>query len=624
MGSAFVAAALFHGVRSRIMLEIAPTCRIVLLDDLTASRIAAGEVVERPASALKELVENAIDSGATRIDVDWESAGTLLLHVGDNGHGMTAEEAALSLQRHATSKIRTAEDLDGVSTLGFRGEALPSIASVSHLRLLTATDGGDAVEVRVSGGVIEDVFTAVRTRGTDIWVHNLFYNQPARSKFLKSLTTENAQCMEIVSRLAIAHPGIAFSVTVDGREAIRTSGTGRLDETVAEVLGAAVARELVPVRAEAEGVTVYGFVSRPTLSRPTRAGQSFWVNRHPVSNRVLLHGFDAGYRAVLPTDRHPYCVLLVDAAPGLVDVNVHPRKADVRFQREQAVHSAVYHAVRDGLLAADLKPGFDTEPLLPAPGFGELHPILPFQTGGGPTFLAPAPIPSSGPLPTRDALEIEPDEDDPFAQPPTPAAPQTPQPQAPLQKPFRVLGQIQNTFLVVEGERGLMLVDQHVAHERVLYEELERQMASGSAEQQRLLLPMTVKLEPREVAAWTLHRTALTQAGFEMEEFGPDAVLIRAVPALLAPRFGDRDFRDLLNDLAEGGAVGQRDDLRDHILSTASCKAAVKAGMPLQPEEMAGLMEALFKTTNPYLCPHGRPIILHLSVDELMKRFQRA
>lgn len=623
MGSAFVAAAFLHGVGSRIMLETPPICRIVLLDDLTASRIAAGEVVERPASALKELVENAIDSGATRIDVDWDSAGTLLLHVSDNGHGMTAEEAALSLQRHATSKIRTSDDLDGVSTLGFRGEALPSVASVSHLRLLTATDSGDAVEVRVSGGVIEDVFSAVRSRGTDIWVHNLFYNQPARGKFLKSLTTENAQCMEIVSRLAIAHPGIGFRVTVDGREAIRTSGTGRLDETVAEVLGAAVARELVPVRAEGDGVTVSGFVSRPALTRPTRAGQSFWVNRHPVSNRVLLHGFDAGYRAVLPTDRHPYCVLLVDVAPGLVDVNVHPRKADVRFQREQAVHSAVYHAVRDGLLAADLKPGFDTEPLLPAPGFGELHPILPFQAGVGPVFVAPAPFPASGPLPIRDTRESE--DDDPFAE--TTAATSQPPPapvQAPIQKPFRVLGQIQNTFLVVEGERGLMLVDQHVAHERVLYEELERQMASGAAEQQRLLLPMTVTLEPREVAAWTLHRNALTQAGFEMEEFGPDAVLIRAVPALLAPRFGDRDFRDLLNDLAEGGAVGQRDDLRDRILSTASCKAAVKAGMPLQPEEMAGLMEALFKTTNPYLCPHGRPIILHLSVDELMKRFQRA
>jgi DNA mismatch repair protein MutL len=622
MGAAFDAAAFLHAVCCPLMPETLLPCRILLLDDLTASRIAAGEVVERPASALKELVENAIDAGATRIDVDWESAGTQFLHVGDNGIGMTAEEAALSLQRHATSKIRTADDLDTVSTLGFRGEALPSIASVSHLRLLTATEGGEALELRASGGVIEDVFSAVRSRGTDIWVHNLFYNQPARSKFLKSLTTENAQCMEIVSRLAISHPGIAFRVTVDGREAIRTSGTGRLDETVAEVMGASVARELVPIHAETDGISVSGFVSRPTLTRPTRAGQSFWVNRHPVSNRVLLHGFDAGYRAVLPTDRHPYCVVMVNVAPGLVDVNVHPRKADVRFQREQAVHSAVYHAVRDGLLAADLKPGFDTEPLLPAPGFGELHPILPFQ-GEAPVFLSPPPMPASGPLPTR--VEREPDDDDPFAEPASPAAqPATVPNAAPLQRPYRVLGQIQNTFLVVEGERGLMLVDQHVAHERVLYEELERQMDSGSAEQQRLLIPMTVTLEPREIAAWTLHRNALTQAGFEMEEFGPDAVLIRAVPALLAPRFGDRDFRDLLNDLAEGGSVGQRDDLRDHILSTASCKAAVKAGMALQPEEMTGLMEALFKTSNPYLCPHGRPIILHLSVDELMKRFQRA
>ncbi|HEY3414529.1 MAG TPA: DNA mismatch repair endonuclease MutL [Armatimonadota bacterium] len=612
------------------MIETIESCRIVLLDDLTASRIAAGEVVERPASAVKELVENAIDAGATRIDVEWEASGTKMLHVGDNGHGMNPQEAALSLQRHATSKIRTAEDLDTVLTLGFRGEALPSIASVSHLRLVSCADGGEAVELRASGGEIEDVFHTVRERGTDVWVHNLFYNQPARGKFLKSLTTENAQSMEIVSRLAIAHPEIAFRVTVDGREAMRTSGSGRIDETVAEVLGAAVAREFVPIRAETDEVKVTGFVSRPTLTRPTRAGQSFWVNRHPVSNRVLLHGFDAGYRAVLPTDRHPYCVIMVDVPPGLVDVNVHPRKADVRFQREQAIHSAVYHAVRDGLLAADLKPGFDTEPLLPAPGFGEMHPLLPFQ-GAPLSFTPPPPAPTASLMPVQRADDDDrlDEETDPFAgtTPQADAAPPAPETATPtpISKPFRVLGQIQNTFLVVEGERGLMLVDQHVAHERVLYEELDRQMSSGAPEQQHLLLPLTVTLEPREFAAWNLHHDALTTAGFEMEEFGPEAVLIRAVPALLAARFSERDFRDLLNDLAEGGAVGQRNhDLRDHILSTASCKAAIKAGAPLQPEEMAGLMEALFKTANPYLCPHGRPIILHLSVDELMKRFQRA
>lgn len=612
------------------MTETIESCRIVLLDDLTASRIAAGEVVERPASALKELVENAIDAGATRIDVDWEASGTKMLHVGDNGHGMTPQETALSIQRHATSKIRSAEDLDTVVTLGFRGEALPSIASVCHFRLVSST-GGEAVELRASGGEIEDVFSTVRERGTDVWVHNLFFNQPARGKFLKSLTTENAQSMEIVSRLAIAHPEIAFRVTVDGREAMRTSGSGRTDETVAEVLGPAVAREFVPIRSETDDVRVTGFVSRPTLTRPTRGGQSFWVNRHPVNNRVLLHGFDAGYRAVLPTDRHPYCVIMVEVPPGLVDVNVHPRKADVRFQREQAIHSAVYHAVRDGLLAADLKPGFDTEPLLPAPGFGEMHPLLPFQ-GVPLTFTPPPPMPTTTLMPVQRADDEDrlDEEVDPFERPgvrpsPSPEAPEPPPSPTPLSKPFRVLGQIQNTFLVVEGERGLMLVDQHVAHERVLYEELDRQMASGAPEQQHLLLPLTVTLEPREFAAWNSHRDALTTAGFEMEEFGPEAVLIRAVPALLAARFSERDFRDLLNDLAEGGAVGQRNhDLRDHILSTASCKAAIKAGAPLQPEEMAGLMEALFKTANPYLCPHGRPIILHLSVDELMKRFQRA
>lgn len=617
------------------MLETTESSRIVLLDAHTASRIAAGEVVERPASVLKELVENAIDAGATRIDVAWEASGTRLLHVSDNGSGMSPEEAVLSIQRHATSKIRSADDLDGIRTLGFRGEALPSIASVSHFRMVTGTDNAVAVEMRVQGGEIEDVFTAVRERGTDVWVHNLFYNQPARSKFLKSLTTENAQNMEIVSRLAMAHPGVAFRVTVDGREALQTSGTNRWDETVAEVLGPGVARELVPVRAEGDDVRVHGFVSRPSLTRPTRAGQHFWVNRHPVSNRVLLHGFDAGYRAILPTDRHPYCVLFIEISPHAVDVNVHPRKADVRFQREQAVHSAVYHAVRDGLLAADLKPGFDTEPLLPAPGFGDVHPLLPLTHPGVPTFSPPDPRFSPPTLPPVSAgppaSRLEHDPDDPFEETPVPSSTtrepvpeQSPAPPVPLPRPFRVLGQVQNTFLVVEGERGLMLVDQHVAHERVLYEELGRQMASGQPETQHLLIPLSIQLEPLEMAAWTNNKPALEKAGFEIEAFGAESVLIRSVPALLARRFNEKSFRDLLTDLAEGGCVGQRDELRDHILSTAACKAAVKAGDPLEPEEMTGLMEALFRSTNPYLCPHGRPIILHLSVDELLKRFGRA
>jgi DNA mismatch repair protein MutL len=603
------------------MLEAPPKCRIVLLDDLTASRIAAGEVIERPASALKELVENALDAGATRIEAEWRASGTEMMRVSDNGQGMTADEAVMALQRHATSKIRSADDLQTVTTLGFRGEALPSVASVCHFRLVSCAEGADAVEVRVAGGEIEDVFAAVRERGTDVFIHNLFFNQPARAKFMKSLTTENAQNVEIITRLALAHPDVAFTAASDGREVLRTSGSGRADEAMAEALGAAVAREMVPVRAQSDEILVHGYVSRPTLSRPTRAGQNFWVNRHPVSNRVLLHGFDSGYRAVLPMDRHPYCVLFVELPPHTVDVNVHPRKADVRFQREQAAHSAVYHAVRDGLLAADLKPGFDTEPLLPAPGFGEMHPLLPLNGGTSPTFTAPV-IPAQPshayPTPTHEG-NGEGAGDGPAAPSPAPA------PQAPaLPRPFRILGQVQNTFLVVEGERGLMLVDQHVAHERVLYEELGRQMDSDEPDRQRLLIPMTITLEPRERAAWETHRASLSRAGFEMEDFGADAVLLRSVPALLARRFTERAFRDLLNDLAEGGSVGERDDLRDHIIATAACKASVKAGDPLEPEEMTGLMDALFKTTNPYLCPHGRPIILHLSVDELMKRFHRA
>lgn len=610
------------------MQDQTPPCRIVVLDEHTASRIAAGEVIERPASALKELIENALDAGATRIEAEWKASGTELLRVSDNGHGMTDVEAATAIQRHATSKIRTADDLHTVTTLGFRGEALPSIASVSHFRLVTSADGETAVELRASGGEVEDLFATVRGRGTDIFIHDLFFNQPARAKFLKSLTTENAHNVETVTRLALAHPDVAFRAVADGREVLRTSGSGRMDETIAEALGPNVAREMVPVQSINNEIRVHGFVSRPSLTRPTRAGQSFWVNRHPVSNRVLLHGFDAGYRAILPTDRHPYCVLFVEAPPHTVDVNVHPRKADVRFQREQAAHSAVYHAVRDGLLAADLKPGFEVEPLLPAPGFGDAHPLLPMSSSDPrPTFLPPAPEP----LRPVGGVSSSADAEDPFADaapadaPAAEAGAQTAPPPAPrVEKPFRVLGQVQNTFLVVEGERGLMLVDQHVAHERVLYEELGRQMASGDPERQRLLLPLTVTLEPAEVAAFETNRASLERAGFEVEAFGPDAVLIRSVPALLARRFTDRAFRDLLNDLAEGGAVGQRDELRDHILSTAACKASVRAGDPLEPEEMAGLMEALFRTTNPYLCPHGRPIILHLSVEELMKRFQRS
>lgn len=608
------------------MTEALQTGRIVILDEATASRIAAGEVVERPASVLKELIENAIDAGATRIEVEWEAAGTRMMRVSDNGSGMSPAEAVASLQRHATSKIRSADDLETLTTLGFRGEALPSIASVSHFRIVTRTEGDVAAEVLVAGGVVEDVLEAVREPGTDVWVHNLFYNQPARAKFLKSVTTEHASCLETVSRMALAHGHVAFRAIADGREVLQTSGSGRAEETVAEVLGAAVAREMVPVHGVNEDVIVHGFVSRPTLTRPTRGGQHFWVNRHPVSNRVLLHGFDAGYRAVLPTDRHPWCVLFVEIPPRSVDINVHPRKADVRFRREQTVHSAVYHAVRDGLLSANLKPGFDLEPLMPAPGTGEPFPLLPLPPQERPAFLPPEPGPgASAPLSAVEpAAPLAPDAADPFVSGED-AADVAPPAAAPRGgSTFRVLGQIQNTFIVVEGERGLMLVDQHVAHERVLYEELGRQMAAGEAERQHLLIPLSVKLDAGEMASFDNNREALARAGFEIEAFGPDDVLIRSVPALLAARFHERSFRDLLHDLAEGGTVGQRNDIREHILSTAACKASVKAGDPLEPEEMTGLMEALFRTSNPYLCPHGRPIILHLSVDELLKRFGRA
>ncbi|MEZ0327114.1 MAG: DNA mismatch repair endonuclease MutL [Fimbriimonas sp.] len=589
---------------------------IRLLDPHTVNQIAAGEVVERPASVVKELVENALDAGATRIKIDLVDSGKTLIRVSDNGCGMSLADAQQSLQRHATSKISSVDDLQLVRTLGFRGEALPSIASVSRLSLSTAPEDGLRTVLRVEGSNVQDPGGNSGPKGTDIEVADLFYNTPARLKFLKSDTTELGQAMDHISRYAIAFPHVAFTLTHNNQLAIQTSGSGNMLEAISDVWGREVARAMAEVQFQAAGMSLSGFVSPPQMTKPTRAYQYLYVNGRPVRTRTLTAAVDQAFRDLTPDRRYPLLVLLIEIDPARVDVNVSPTKSEVKFQQEGQAFDAIRLSLKNALMEHGMMPtaeGIAAANEAMQQAMAQRQEFSGFQT----SFDAQAPLLVDHRIP-------EPPPTSPLEPQSAPVDPRPSNlPFVSLLDGLKVIGQSMNTFIIAETTHGLVVIDQHVAHERILYEYLCGLKGPTAIEKQALLVPQTLHLDRRSAVLLKEKLVEITNVGFELDPFGGESYVIRAVPAAIRGKDPIKVLQDLIEELVESSVTRRLVPTREQIWITSSCKMAVKAGDPLSFAEMEKLIVDLATTENPYLCPHGRPITITLSRDALMRMFKR-
>ncbi len=602
------------------------------LPDGLVNRIAAGEVIERPASVVKELVENALDAGARRIRVDVRDGGRALIAITDDGSGMSPEDARLALERHATSKLTRLSDLETVGSFGFRGEALPAIASVSSLRLLTRARGAaEAFELRVEAGRVLGERSLGGPEGTRIEVADLFANVPARRKYLKKATTEWGHVSDWLARSALALPHVHFDLRRDDRPALAWPAVSEPLDRVAAVVGEEDAASFVPVALDDGDATLHGFVSRPDRHRATLAGLYFFVNRRPVRDRLLSHALLEAYRDVLPRGRHPAAVLFLELPGEAVDVNVHPAKWEVRFADPPRIHRLVRRAAGAAKSARHWIAG------TPAAGGASVTTERPGAAAGwagsGDRGWAGSGGRDTGAAGQGDWVFARPAEAAASGQ--APEAPGLPLADAGAAGEVRfadqrLLGQLLATYLVLETKAGLLLVDQHAAHERVLYERLRAEWLARGVERQALLVPTTLELEPRLAGALARDADAVIRLGFEVEPFGEGAVVVRAVPALLGERDPASLVRDLADELAAGdvalegeGALTRVLAPVDRVFATLACHAARRKGDVLDPREQQALLDSLDAIPWAPTCPHGRPVAVPLELPEIERRFAR-
>jgi DNA mismatch repair protein MutL len=580
--------------------------KIKILPDEVASQIAAGEVIERPASVVKECIENALDAEADEIEITVEGAGTKLIEVADNGMGIASDELDLTVVRHATSKLASADDLFKIETLGFRGEALASIGSVSHLRITSRSrDEQVGSSIKVSGGEVTGKEKVGTPRGTIVRVENLFFNVPARLKFLKTDRTESRHIKDTVVQYALAYPEVRFSLVSGGRKAFATTGSGDPREVLLAVYGLEVGKQMIEVFAGESGVEIGGFISPPDLTRSNRGEIRFFVNRRPVQDIALTKALTQGYHRLLMKGRYPLAVLFLELDPDRVDVNVHPTKAEVRFRDKGEIFRAVEGAVRRALLANTPVPevgGFQGSRLWA--GDQDRFPSRP-QPGRAAARAWPAPAAESGEHgPGREG------------------DPQREQPLREFQAPIlRLIGQVAATYLIAEGPDGLYLVDQHAAHERVLFEKFLEQREESPATQS-LLEAVTIEFPPASADLLEEHLELLRELGFEIEGFGQNTFVVRGLPALVSGTEPGAAVRAVVEDL-EVDETPLEKDLEEKIIARVCKKAAVKAGQVLDPEEQQALLRDLEACRSPRTCPHGRPTMIHLSVDLLERKFGR-
>jgi DNA mismatch repair protein MutL len=595
--------------------------RIRILPDRLVDQIAAGEVVERPASVVKELLENALDAGASRVDVTVRNGGRAEIRVADDGWGMGREDALLALDRHATSKIRELDDLAAIRTLGFRGEALPSIASVSRLVLETAERDAEGSRIVLAGGQIQAVEPCARRTGTTVTVRSLFFNVPARAKFLRSSAVETRAVTEALLTVALAHPEVAFTLESNGAKLLDLPAAPDLRSRLSDVWSPEEADGLVAVAHRDPGVSVSGLVEQPARATRGRRRVYLFVNGRPFRDRALLRAAQRGYATTIPAGVHPSLFLFLEVQAGGVDVNVHPTKAEVRFREATAVERLVEEGVRRALGALESAPGLGRGTARPEPLSEPPYPAL----AGGPALRVrePAGASRSGapePAARPDAQMALFVASVPPGERPEPALPQEPRDAMPRTG----MWQVHNTYILAETRSGLIIVDQHAAHERVLYEEIMRAFEDGGYATQRLLFPITLRLSPAEYAMATELSGVFARAGFEVEPFGDRTVIVHAVPEP-HPRFdAERALREMIAELTQGSPLV--DPVRtqhQRVALTFACKGAIKAGQALAPEEMEELFDRLFATELPYHDIHGRPTVIQLTLSELHNRFGR-
>jgi len=566
---------------------------IRVLDPQLVARIAAGEVVERPASVVKELVENSLDAGSSQISVEVRSGGVSLIRVMDNGSGIPSAEVELAFDRYATSKIGSVDDLESISSLGFRGEALPSIAAVAQVDIVTrAADEPAGTYLSLQDGEAVNRESQGRSQGTTVTVKNLFRKVPARLKFLKSLATENSHMANVVSRYALAFPEVKFALLIDGRATLRTPGSGRLIDSIIEVYGLEVAQNMLEIeggrwedRPAISSPLVTGMVGSPSISRSNRDYISLFVNRRWTNSRLLAWAVEEAYHGLLMQGKHPVAIINISLSPGEVDVNIHPTKTEVKFHHEHAVFSAVQKAVRQALIK-----------LMPVPKIEEVATAY-----GAPSVIGQG-LPVSAEADSR-------------LIPSSPVTPPTPTVTLPA---LRILGQLSSSYIIAEGPDGLYLIDQHAAHERILFEKIKDQRLRQEVEVQGLLEPVTFEVSPQQEAVLKSQCDNLAEFGFSIEPFGERTFLVRAVPALLS----GKDWAGMVRELLDSG--GDKGDWREKIAISMACHSAVKAGQVLTDDEMRELVRQLEQIAIPHTCPHGRPTMIHLSLGQLRKEFGRS
>ena len=615
-----------------------PRNQIRKLSALLASQIAAGEVVERPASVVKELIDNALDAGATRITVELEQGGIELIRITDDGGGIPADELPLAIEAHATSKLREPEELDHIATLGFRGEALASITSVARvsIRSRTAVEHA-AAQLDAEGDKVSPVKPASGPVGTSVTVRNLFFNTPARRKFLRTPATEQGRCMDIVRDLAMSHPGVGFTAIIDGRNALNLNPDQNARERMLDVLGRELATQLIEVTADpldgalgsGRGVTLWGLAGLPGIARGTAGAQHIFVNGRPVRDRTIQHAVKEAYRGLIEPGRYPTAAIMIDLDPALVDVNVHPAKSEVRFRDSSLVHGTVLRSIREALRRADLTPaveqngsggyrGGDPRAVI-GPGTAEPKAFVDYFRSQAPglantrldfdaareALVTGAARTESPPRPGLESTE--------------PILVQQPAPLASLQ--------VHNSFLVTQDEQGLVIIDQHALHERVMFEKLLARVTGGAnLESQRLLTPAVVPCTSRAMELLPDLQPLLTRIGIEAAPIGPDALAVHGFPSFLFDRGVEVAFfmSELLDRAAsEGFAPGAEQALAE-VLDMMSCKAAIKAGDQLAPDELADLLRLREQVERSSNCPHGRPTSIRMSIRELEKRFGRS
>ncbi len=622
--------------------------KIKILSADVANKIAAGEVVERPASVVKELVENAIDAESTSIRVEIRAGGKRLIRVSDNGSGMEREDALLALERHATSKVSRIEDLENIHTFGFRGEALASIASVSQFELLTRTaDAIQGTKINVEGGVFRSVEESGCSPGTHISINNLFHNVPARLKFLKTDTTEINHIIKQVTWAALAHPKIHFSLSHNGKSILDVRACDSNLERARLLYGKEFADNLIEFDEELPDFKLSGLLGKPDFTKPNREYQLFFMNQRPIRSQMLGAALKEALGATIQKDRQAVALLFLTLEPDTVDVNVHPAKIEVRFRNERTIFSGIVRMIRNVIHKEKFIPKIETQPTsteevenkatrtpqqIPTP---QPRPQQPFSTG---KTVEPIETPQQEDVPMEkvesETLEAQPTVDEDIK--PTPEVPRTvvqpPQQAIPEGAMLKLLDfenvelktNLFKTYIVAEGEDKIFFIDQHVAAERVLYERFVNQIKTDGIPVQILLLPVTLEATPQQVAILKVHEEIFKKIGFELEEFGANTILIRAIPAPLPTRTAAQTVTDLLDKLPEQPHTEiELPEALDNALVTLACRSAVKAGDTLDTKEMINLIRELSEAKHPFNCPHSRPIIIEMGRDELERRFHR-